>query len=785
MNEQLSFFKLFEEKGYSIEIPIIQRDFAQGRVSTQEIRDTFIDALYGYLSDGTPFRDLDFIYGDVDENKCFIPLDGQQRLTTLFLLHWYLAIKDKKYKEFKKALSENGFSKFQYKTRHTSTDFCNNLLLNPIDLNQLIIDDENQNNEISKTIRDLNWFFLSWDLDPTVQGMLRMLDSIHHKFKDTDGYYDLLTDLSNPVITFQFLALSDYGLTDDLYIKMNSRGKPLTKYENFKSKFENHLENPLFDNIKYKLILEDESSKMVSTSEYFSHNIDTTWIDFFWQYKNIKEVTVDKQLMNFISVLAINHAALSQNELRKYIDIQGKIPFSFFKELNIDFTNILIKVFDFFSKTKDTFILLGDFSYLNENELFKKIINNDFRDAAYIERIQFFAYYMYIFKWGNEYPGNSKEWMRVVCNLTNNTAPYNNDMEFINSIRSLYSILDYSNDIIEYLKSEKSQELKGFNPTQIKEERIKAHLLSKVTKWQDLILNSEKHRYFKGQLISTIAFSGIETYFDQKDNLNWFENENEAYLNSFNSYSLKIFSIFDENGLKENLSSDHLLHRAILSKGDYLLYAKSNWSFLVDNDRDVSWKRLLQGDDYRQDKRKHFKELIDDERFDVADLEKLEIIAKDKKDDNPEWINKFLDHPEVFVYLGRFKYIRVSSDDCIYLLRGIKTSGEYTEIFIISLYYELIKNNFLAANSLTIKHNPSKGGPDRPFISIKNDNQIDFKIFYNGDGYFIIRTQDVGSSFVINILEEIGFFEENNFWELRSFHSNTTEMVSEIFKKIQ
>lgn len=31
---------------------------------------------------------LDFIYGNLDGDT-FLPLDGQQRLTTLFLLHWY------------------------------------------------------------------------------------------------------------------------------------------------------------------------------------------------------------------------------------------------------------------------------------------------------------------------------------------------------------------------------------------------------------------------------------------------------------------------------------------------------------------------------------------------------------------------------------------------------------------------------------------------------------------------------------------------------------------------
>ena len=34
--ERLSFFRLFSEKGYHVEIPIIQRDYAQGRETQKE-----------------------------------------------------------------------------------------------------------------------------------------------------------------------------------------------------------------------------------------------------------------------------------------------------------------------------------------------------------------------------------------------------------------------------------------------------------------------------------------------------------------------------------------------------------------------------------------------------------------------------------------------------------------------------------------------------------------------------------------------------------------------------
>lgn len=90
LGDKISFIKLFSQTALSVRIPIIQRDYAQGRASAYEVRKAFLTALLTYLrAEGT--HDLDFVYGAVSEGQDFLPLDGQQRLTTLFLLHWYLA----------------------------------------------------------------------------------------------------------------------------------------------------------------------------------------------------------------------------------------------------------------------------------------------------------------------------------------------------------------------------------------------------------------------------------------------------------------------------------------------------------------------------------------------------------------------------------------------------------------------------------------------------------------------------------------------------------------------
>src|SRR5690606_2441654 len=144
--------------------------------------------------------------------------------------------------------------------------------------------------------------------DPTIQSMLTMLDSINGKFRANSDFYSRLIDNEQPVITFLFLNLHDFKLTDDLYIKMNSRGKPLTAFENFKAKFEQYLGTISIDKVLF--LTHNNTVRTTTLREYFSHKIDTDWANLFWNYKDLvpskssknADNTFDDELMNFFRV---------------------------------------------------------------------------------------------------------------------------------------------------------------------------------------------------------------------------------------------------------------------------------------------------------------------------------------------------------------------------------------------------------------------------------------------------------------------------------------------------
>lgn len=249
-------------------IPIIQRDYAQGRDNPDvaRVRERFIEALYKAVTE-KPIT-LDFVYGDIDKEGNMTPLDGQQRLTTLFLLYWYAA----KYAAKKENILKDNdafLKKFSYETRYSARNFCHKL----VDYNP-----EFKEDCLSKEIIDQEWFPLDWNNDPTIRSMLVMLDAIHNRFKDVT---DLWNKLKERCITFYFLPIKDMGLTDELYIKMNSRGKPLTLFEHFKAELEREIRN-----------IDDELADKIM------RKIDIDWTDLLWKYRNSNTGSLDDNIID-------------------------------------------------------------------------------------------------------------------------------------------------------------------------------------------------------------------------------------------------------------------------------------------------------------------------------------------------------------------------------------------------------------------------------------------------------------------------------------------------------
>ena len=516
-----------------IRIPIIQRDYAQGRPSASEVRDEFLNALEEALrkpsTDPTLPLNLDFIYGSVegDAETRFLPLDGQQRLTTLFLLHWHLAWVDEQWEAFEQMFLANGRARFSYRVRPTSTEFFDALVSyhptsRPGDVSNL-----------THLIADQPWYFRSWRLDPTIQSVLGMLDAIHQRFASAHGFFFRLIDEKQPAITFQLLDLKNFGLSDDLYIKMNARGKPLTPFETFKARYEQELKKQ-FGGESFPI-----GQEHFSASEYVARRMDTAWGDLFWRLRDKKSQLYDEALMNvFRAVALVTRSPDSQGYLADVPKLRDGLKPPSYSDFHVcgwldeRFTRALMHLLDSWSAEDGRLLsLLPSPRFFDEGAFYHKIVSTG-ANLSYTDIVQFAAYAIFIAKhFGSIDPAAFQEWMRICCNLSVNSE-YNRADDLRRSIAGLNQMLEHSEDLLRYFAGAQDP-VRGFSEPQIAEEKAKAELILAHAEWRALIDRAEAHGYFRAQIGFLIEFSGVAALRTKSEPETWTEESHAGYRRIF------------------------------------------------------------------------------------------------------------------------------------------------------------------------------------------------------------------------------------------------------------
>ncbi|MBM0658836.1 DUF262 domain-containing protein [Capnocytophaga genosp. AHN8471] len=624
----LNFLKSEYSDAISFEIPIIQRDYAQGRSDerSKEIRKTFLGSLIAAVENYPQKNiELDFVYGKRNKNKVYL-LDGQQRITTLYLLHWYLAQRLQKPSLLKDvALS--------YRVRQYADEFT-----------QKISDESTQidftSSIPSQAICNCTWFFDAWKHDPTVKGMLNTLDTIHELLKDKkiseERYWQ---PLEEGAVTFYWLDLEEHHLTDELYLKMNARGKQLSNFENFKASLVKRVaDNGWEENIKKK--------------DSFSFKMDTIYTDLFWEYRG-EENVIDYEVINFFAGMAMIGYALKENSEAQQKRIQELFnnPLSVrvedFEKSNFErFTSYL----DFYSPVEKISIETELWKYYNPNNkrgFFKEFIKDEnkgtgefYKGATYPQRIFFYAL-SELFMEAKDKNNISEDFIRVVRNIVEN-ATIDSAQTFVYAIKLMSELLEGVQDIYWYLSKTAIQS--NFASYQVTQEKQKAERIVANPEWKDAIWEAEDHPMFKGD----IGFLLLET----ENDLPLFKKRYEVAK-----------EMFEEKGVKGKYRENALLIRALVSRFDnwYLF-----WSRLVFDSSTETWKRIL-----RTDNRwvKYFLLLLDNEskleQFIIEDSS----LQKGDEDDNDFKLRKKthtnLYQTELLVAICEECYLRWESNNYI------------------------------------------------------------------------------------------------------------------------
>ena len=684
VGKQMSFAELFEEF-QDVQIPIIQRDYAQGRIGHEELRSDFLSALKQALEKegNEPIAplDLDFVYGSIfDSNKpskgkSFAPLDGQQRLTTLFLLHWYLAWKDDKVADFQGRFLQYDRSRFAYEVRPSSHDFFNRLARNvPTEPPTTV-------QSLSTLIEDKPWFFRSWRYDPTIDSALRMLDDIHRTFANSIGYYQRLIDPEHPRITFQLLELKYFGLSDDLYIKMNARGWPLTPFENFKARLEQHLDRWLHG--ETRLLHE----RTVAIGEYFSHQMDTTWADLFWKRRNLGTNLYDDEFMRLIKAVAMvsmdPDADTTENTLIELRSVKSPVSFARLVEtgcLNEKMLRTCVSVLDYWDWEEQSGLSDG-------RAIFDDVTS---RELPYAELVKFGAFSAFVRS--HSLPPdreNLARWQRVIFNLVEN-SDIERPRDFVDVMKSLAQLEPHADRILEYLAE--GSDVPAFNRQQVREERIKSTLILKETGWKEHIFKAEAHGYFEGQVEFLLKFSGVlDHWLASKNALLWSNAEDREAQAAFGHYREVAEVVFDGSGLRR--FPDFKWERALLAIGDYTLAYGKNHSFLQDRSGEhrPTWKALLRGDmtdSINNKKRQLIKTILDEIDLDGGVDASLERVIEKRTVAQP-WREMLVRDPELINYCWE-KMFRHIGRGAVYLIRRKQTNSTHVELYSYYLYRVLL-----------------------------------------------------------------------------------------------
>ena len=578
-----TFWELISQ--YRIEIPIIQRDYAQGRKNskTDDVRENFVKDIKETLISDSQTLHLNFVYGKLNgiesETKIranqaaltsmieavrlfssnlnlnvniecklptdtqhpekslsdvsFIPLDGQQRLTTLFLLHWYILNRSKIH------LPNSPLANFLYRIRPGSKSFCQ-ALINP----QNNFDIKPETKSISELIFNVVWFHNYWKNDPTVMGMITMLDEIHTHFKDEKDLVMIWNNLTEQrKISFEFLDLREYNMTNELYVKMNGRGLSLTPFENFKSWLMEYIQDKHF-NIDCDIV-------------NWKSKFDKEWTDLFWKYKDEKNFLIDEEFMRFIRNMFQIYYVKSgveliknptQNEEKELIELNRSnltklattkdktseeyiyVPNTFYQRIGIlTESNIkdLFKLLDVLSSNLPLYLSKIDdiqcFGCKESGNLFEDFISGE---MSYSTKVKFYAFVKYITNCLDPefLSSDSSEfyfrWMRIMRNMIENTT-IDSPQTFASAILSIDNLWDFLKNSSIYnclAKISDPNIILFFNRSQIAQEITKAKLIIDNPDFEMLFLKYENCSVFRGNIEFALPMAENENGYDKLTN---------------------------------------------------------------------------------------------------------------------------------------------------------------------------------------------------------------------------------------------------------------------------
>lgn len=233
-------------------IPEIQRDYVWEVEHIMDLLSTFQDGFNGSEQD-RPYLGFVYAYNDKDHPYKYFVVDGQQRLTSIYLI--LVLCYQLLNKPLPSYLQSSGKLKLDYKVRQSTHDFLINLI------NQL----QSNLSDHDFIIEDQLWFHSNYRNDKTIINLIQNFYAVKNRLKEIGilNIQNFIKYIENKV-QLSYFDIESGREGEELYIYMNARGKQLEVNETLKAKF-------------LGKIIEDERLDWGLKWE--------KWQDYFWKYK--------------------------------------------------------------------------------------------------------------------------------------------------------------------------------------------------------------------------------------------------------------------------------------------------------------------------------------------------------------------------------------------------------------------------------------------------------------------------------------------------------------------
>ena len=278
-------------------VPDMQRDYCWGDKNNESLVLKFLESLFESFEDNKNTElQLGMIYAYESPKNHIQLCDGQQRLTTLYLLMGLLhkkinsnSLKDCLISTFEWE-NDDKECRLQYAIRESTLYFLNDLVDNCFINHQ----------EIS-IIKKQSWYFNEYDLDPTIQSMINALGIIEKEIskKTPPQYLNDFTGFLLEKVKLLYFNMENRKRGEEMFVIINTTGEPLTPTENLKPKLIGLIEN-------------------VETSELKSNEWEERET-FFWSNRKKEEQEADDGVNEFLVWFAKIHFKKEETNLFKDI----------------------------------------------------------------------------------------------------------------------------------------------------------------------------------------------------------------------------------------------------------------------------------------------------------------------------------------------------------------------------------------------------------------------------------------------------------------------------------